>query len=95
MPEVNDFMREEASAPVYNQAVTHSARFFLLLCLIVGAGFGTMTFAIPMRPQEPRIYSAGCRSWGIALPRQRRPRGRSRCATLPLATRGRGTDRSR
>jgi predicted Zn finger-like uncharacterized protein len=50
MPEVNDFMREEASAPVYNQAVTHSARFFLLLCLIVGAGFGTMTFAIHNAP---------------------------------------------
>ncbi|HEY3739637.1 MAG TPA: DUF3426 domain-containing protein, partial [Bryobacteraceae bacterium] len=50
MPEVNDFMREEAAAPVYNQAVTHSARFFLLLCLIVGAGFGTMTFAIHNAP---------------------------------------------
>ena len=42
----SDFMREEATAPVYNQAVTHSARFFLLLFLIVGLGFGTMTLAI-------------------------------------------------
>jgi predicted Zn finger-like uncharacterized protein len=50
MPEVNDFMREEAAAPVYNQAVAHSARFLLLLCLIVGAGFGTMTFAIHNAP---------------------------------------------
>jgi len=41
-----DFMREEAAAPVYNQAVTHSARFFLLLFLIVGLGFATMTLAI-------------------------------------------------
>lgn len=41
-----EFMREEATAPVYNQAVTHSARFFLLLFLIVGLGFGTMTLAI-------------------------------------------------
>ena len=47
---VNDFMREEAAAPVYNEAVTHSARFFLLLCLIVGVGFGTMTFAIHNAP---------------------------------------------
>lgn len=44
--EPGEFMRLEAAAPIYNQAVTHSARFFLLLFLVIGLGFGTITFAI-------------------------------------------------
>jgi predicted Zn finger-like uncharacterized protein len=45
-----EFMRAEAAAPIYNQAVTHSARLFLLLFLIVGLGFATTTMAVHNAP---------------------------------------------
>lgn len=44
--DTDDFIKEEAASPIYNQGVTHSARFFVLLFLIMGLGFGTMSLAI-------------------------------------------------
>ena len=41
---------DEEEAPVYNRALTHSARFFLLLILLVGAGFGALTLFIHGAP---------------------------------------------
>jgi predicted Zn finger-like uncharacterized protein len=43
-------MLDEDAAPVYNHGVTRSARFFLALCLFVGAGFAAATFAIHTAP---------------------------------------------
>jgi predicted Zn finger-like uncharacterized protein len=40
----------EEEAPVYNRAMTHSARFFLLLILLIGAGFGAVTLLIHNAP---------------------------------------------
>jgi hypothetical protein len=37
---------DEDGAPVYNRAMTHSARFFLLLVFLVGAGFAALTLLI-------------------------------------------------
>jgi predicted Zn finger-like uncharacterized protein len=51
-PEFTDdtgFLDEE-EASVYNRAVTHSARFFLLLMFVVGAGFGFLTLLIHSAP---------------------------------------------
>jgi predicted Zn finger-like uncharacterized protein len=41
---------DEEEAPVYNRALTHSARFFLLLILLVGVGFGALTLFIHGAP---------------------------------------------
>ena len=41
---------DEEEAPVYNRALTHSARFFLLLILLAGAGFGALTLFIHSAP---------------------------------------------
>jgi predicted Zn finger-like uncharacterized protein len=38
----SEFIDEE-EAPVYNRAITHSARFFVMLILLIGAGFGVLT----------------------------------------------------
>ena len=43
------FVDEEA-APVYNRAITHSARFFVLLIFLIGAGFGALTLLIHSAP---------------------------------------------
>jgi hypothetical protein len=48
---------DEDEAPVYNRAMTHSARFFLLLILLVGIGFGALTLLIHSAPS----------SWSVAL----------------------------
>jgi predicted Zn finger-like uncharacterized protein len=48
---------DEDEAPVYNRAITHSARFFLLLILLVGIGFGGLTLLIHSAPS----------SWSVAL----------------------------
>jgi len=41
---------DEEEAPVYNRAMTHSARFFLLLIFLVGLGFGALTLLIQGAP---------------------------------------------
>ncbi|MBV8454095.1 MAG: zinc-ribbon domain-containing protein [Deltaproteobacteria bacterium] len=41
---------DEEEAPVYNRALTHSARFFLLLILLAVAGFGALTLFIHGAP---------------------------------------------
>jgi predicted Zn finger-like uncharacterized protein len=41
---------DEEEAPMYNRAITHSARFFLLLIFLVGAGFGALTLLIHSSP---------------------------------------------
>jgi predicted Zn finger-like uncharacterized protein len=45
----DDFVNEDA-APIYNHAVTRSARFFLMLFMLVAAGFLGMTVAIHNAP---------------------------------------------
>jgi hypothetical protein len=40
----------EEEVPVYNRAMTHSARFFVLLVFLVGVGFGAMTLLIHTSP---------------------------------------------
>lgn len=45
-----DEMLDEAAAPLYNHGVTRSARFFLALFLLVGAGFAAATLAIRTAP---------------------------------------------
>ena len=45
----SEFVDEE-EAPVYNRALTHSERFFLLLILLVSVGFGTLTLLIHNAP---------------------------------------------
>jgi predicted Zn finger-like uncharacterized protein len=47
----NAFVDEE-EAPVYNRAITHSARFVLLLIFLVGAGFGMLTLLINSAPSR-------------------------------------------
>jgi len=51
-PQFTDNARfvEEEEAPVYNRAITHSARYFLLLLFLVGAGFGALTLLIHNAP---------------------------------------------
>jgi predicted Zn finger-like uncharacterized protein len=46
----DDGLVNEDEAPVFNRAITHSARFFLLLILLVGAGFGAVTLLIHSAP---------------------------------------------
>ena len=46
---------EEDEAPVYNRAITHSARFFLLAILVVGAGFGALTLVIRNAPASSSV----------------------------------------
>jgi predicted Zn finger-like uncharacterized protein len=46
-----EFVDEEV-APVYNRAMTHSARFFLLLVFLVGAGFAALTLLIRSAPAD-------------------------------------------
>ncbi len=46
---------EEREAPVYNRAITHSARFFLLMLLLVGVGFGAMTVLIHNAPASAAV----------------------------------------
>jgi len=41
---------DEEEAPVYNRALTHSSRFFLLLILLAGVGFGALTLLIHNAP---------------------------------------------
>jgi predicted Zn finger-like uncharacterized protein len=48
---------DEDEAPVYNRTMTHSARFFLLLILLVGISFGALTLLIHSAPS----------SWSVAL----------------------------
>lgn len=43
-------MLDEDAAPIYNQGVTRSARFFLGLFLLVAGGFAATTFAIHTAP---------------------------------------------
>ena len=45
----DDFVRDE-EAPVYNRAVTHSARFFLMMLFLAAAGFGAVTLLIHNAP---------------------------------------------
>jgi predicted Zn finger-like uncharacterized protein len=50
-PQFNDDgLEAEEEAPVYNRAMTHSARFFVLLIFLVAAGFGAMTLLIHNAP---------------------------------------------
>ncbi len=44
----DEFTDEEA--PVYNRRITHSARFFVLLMFLIGAGFAGLTLAIHNSP---------------------------------------------
>jgi predicted Zn finger-like uncharacterized protein len=46
---------DEEEAPVYNRAMTHSARFFLLLIFLIGAGFGALTLLIHGAPSESSV----------------------------------------
>jgi hypothetical protein len=46
---------DEREAPIYNHARTHSARFFLLMALLVGVGFGTVTVLIHNGPASAAI----------------------------------------
>jgi len=46
---------DEEEAPVYNRAITHSARFFLLLIFLVGAGFGALTLLIHNAPASSSL----------------------------------------
>jgi predicted Zn finger-like uncharacterized protein len=43
-------IEDEEEAPVYNRAMTHSARFFVLLVFLVGVGFGATTLLIHGAP---------------------------------------------
>lgn len=42
----------EERAPVYNRAITHSARFLMLLLCLIGVGFGAMTLLIHSAPRQ-------------------------------------------
>ncbi len=44
-----DFV-DDASAPIYNHGVTHSARFVLGLILLVGVGYGALTLLVRSAP---------------------------------------------
>jgi hypothetical protein len=44
-----DFV-DDQEAPVYNRAITHSARFFLMLLMLVVAGFGAVSLLIHNAP---------------------------------------------
>lgn len=46
---------DEEEAPVYNRALTHSARFFLLLILLAGMGFGALTLLIHNAPASSSV----------------------------------------
>jgi predicted Zn finger-like uncharacterized protein len=48
---------DEDEAPVYNRTITHSARFFLSLIVLVAIGFGALTVLIHGAPS----------SWSVAL----------------------------
>jgi len=50
-----DGLVNEEEAPVYNRAITHSARFFVLLIFLVGAGFGAMTLLIHSAPSRSAV----------------------------------------
>ena len=41
---------DEAQAPIYNRAMTHSAGFFLVLILLIGAAFGALALLIHRVP---------------------------------------------
>jgi hypothetical protein len=46
---------DDEEATVYNRAMTHSARFFLLLILLVGLGFGVLTLLIHGAPGSSSV----------------------------------------
>ncbi|HJU10541.1 MAG TPA: zinc-ribbon domain-containing protein [Candidatus Binataceae bacterium] len=48
----DDEFIDEEEAPVYNRAMTHSARFFILLLFLVGIGFGALTMLINNAPDR-------------------------------------------
>jgi predicted Zn finger-like uncharacterized protein len=50
-----DGLVNEEEAPVYNRAMTHSARFFVLLIFLIGAGFGAMTLLIHSAPSRSSV----------------------------------------
>jgi predicted Zn finger-like uncharacterized protein len=45
----DEFVDEEV-APIYNRAITHSSRFFILLIFLVALGFGALTLLIHSAP---------------------------------------------
>jgi predicted Zn finger-like uncharacterized protein len=46
----DDEFVDEDDAPIYNRGLTHSARFFVMVFLIMGLGFGAMTLLIHNSP---------------------------------------------
>jgi hypothetical protein len=49
-PDDADEFLDEDAAPIYNRGITHSARFFLMMFLLVGVGFGAATLIIHNAP---------------------------------------------